>query len=179
MLALLLAHAAALAAWHLFTRYEIRENHRLIEANGAKDDLKDAFHARRTRLRMAAASGLLLAVAGALHWCGLPGRAVAASTAGLLGLLAGWFFYTFNPALSLLRGKPAYYVSFAPDAAWLPDRLLARRAVRAYPGRLALNDAELYAARRTHAATSLRTLLRVALGAGLAGEAAGLAVALL
>ncbi|MGY3091067.1 hypothetical protein ACVWYF_004131 [Hymenobacter sp. UYAg731] len=164
----LLTHAAALLLWRRFVACETRENARLIEADGAKDSLHQQFHAARTGIRVAVAAGLLLAVVAVSWWAGLPARAIGASTAGLLALLAGWFFHAFNPALSLLSGKAADYVSFEPGAAWFPDRLLARYALRHQPNRA-----------RAYASQLLRLLLTGTLVVGLAGEVAGLAWVLL
>ena len=60
-LLLLLAQAASLGAWAAFTGWEVRQNARLIQADGPRDSLHAAFHRQRTLLRL----GVALALAGA------------------------------------------------------------------------------------------------------------------
>ncbi len=178
MLALLLAHAAALAAFWWLPDWAARRDAALFTANPASDDFHRVFHRQRLLERAGIFAAVLLLSGVAAQLSGVTPYIPAA---GLLAAGAGLWAYRFNPLLNRYRALPyvgPWYVSPDPRAAWFPDRLLWRKTLRAVPTG-ALNDAELYAARRTHAATALRTLLAVALVAGLAGEAAGLAVVLL
>ena len=80
---------------------------------------------------MRARWALALALGGSLPVLALgdswPERAalLAVLAVGLLAAFAGWFTYRFSPALNVLRGKPAGYVSAEPRAA-LFDRVLTR-----------------------------------------------------
>jgi hypothetical protein len=156
-LMLLLAQAASLGAWVAFTRWEVRQNARLIRADGPRDSLHAAFHRQRTLLRLGVA--LALAGAGALPLLGTGYPLLLGGLALLLGCGA-YFAWAFTPQLNVARGLPRYYVSFAPQAAHFPDRLLAARAARRYPA-----DA---AAQRTWAAAALRRLLLAVLASGAA-----------
>jgi hypothetical protein len=165
-LLLLLAQAAGLGAWVAFTRWEVRQNARLIRADGARDSLHAAFHRQRTLLRLGVALALAGAAALPLLGTGYP------LLLGVLALLLGcgaYFTWAFTPQLNVARGLPRYYVSFAPQAAHFPDRLLASRAARRYPA--------VAAAQRAGAAARLRRLLLAALGAGAAAYLGLLAAA--
>jgi hypothetical protein len=165
-LLLLLAQATGLGAWVAFTRWEVRQNARLILADGPRDSLHAAFHRQRTLLRLGVA--LALAGAGALPLLGTGYPLLLGALALLLGCGA-YFTWAFTPQLNLARGLPRYYVSFAPQAAHFPDRLLAARAARRYP-----TDA---AAQRAWAAAALRRWLAAALAGGTAAYLALLATA--
>lgn len=156
-LGLLAAHAASAAAWGAFVAWETRQNARLIAADGTADSLHEAFHARRTSLRLAVGLTLAGAASAGLspHWGWL-----VISTLVLLGLFGGYFAWAFNPGLNRARGLPPYYVSFAPQAARWPDQYLASRARRRWPAAATTQ--------RLWAATQLRRLLAVGLAASAA-----------
>ena len=117
---LLPAHVAACVAWVYCINWEVRENYRLIQADGSRDSLHQSFHRTRTLIRLLA--GLLLSFAASLPlWHN--GRAMALSVLALLLLFGGIFVYLFNPQLNLARGKAEDYVSQAPNASLL-DRFM-------------------------------------------------------
>jgi len=163
-LGLLAAHAAAAAAWGAFVAWETRQNARLIAANGPANSLHAAFHARRTRLRLAVGLALAGVASAPLwpHW-----GAWVASTLSLLLVFGGYFAWVFNPGLSRARGLPPYYVSFAPEAARWPDQYLAGRARRRWPAAATTQ--------RLGAAAELRRLLAATLAASAAAYLATLA----
>ncbi|GAC1381807.1 MAG: hypothetical protein NVS3B25_33510 [Hymenobacter sp.] len=165
---LILTHVVALAAWAWFTEWEIRANWRLIQANGSQDTLHEGFHEARSLLRLNVATGLGLAASLPL----LGHLSMLLSFGALVLLFAGWFTYRFNPALSVARGKEADCVSFDPHAARFPDRLLALRATRAFPGTDALAEAN----RVDYAARELRWLRCTVLALAGLGYAAALVV---
>lgn len=170
---LLLAHAAALAAFWWLPDWAARRDAALFTANPTSDDYHGVFHRQRLLERVGIA--LAVAMAASLPMVRAPWLC-AASAMGLLLAGSGLWAYRFNPLLNRYRALPyvgPYYVSPDPRAAWLPDRWLWNRATRAIPAG-PFNDAELHQERQTHAAAELRTLQRVALGAGLACEVAGL-----
>ena len=171
---LLITHAAALVAFWWLPAWAARRDAAAFAADGSADSKHYTFH----RQRLLERAGIFVVLAGLAS---LPAfgiwQAYAASCAGLLCAAAGIWTHRFNVLLNEARALayvPRYYVSFDSRAAWFPDRLLARRAIRAYPDRLAWNDAELHQERARYAASELRTLLRAALVAGLAGYAGAL-----
>ena len=120
-------HAAAMVAWFFFVRWEVKRNAELIQANGAKDSLKEGFHALRLFYRIMAGLAIVF-VASLPLWH--HDKAMAASWAGLLLLFAGYFTRVFNPALNIARGKAEFYASIEPRAALFPDRLAVYVAKR-------------------------------------------------
>ena len=163
---LLLSLPAAALLWFLFTRWEVAYNARRIVDDGARNSLRGAFHLQRTLVRAAVA--ILLAGAGA--WPAPHGFGWL--LAGQLAGFAGWFGYAFTPGLNRARGLALYYVSASPTTAWLDRQLWQRTLTAVPPG--PWNDAELHQERARYAASELRTLLRAALVAGLAGYAGAL-----
>lgn len=122
---------AALLWLFRFPYAEATRDSAAIAANGSTDTLHEQFHFWRGAQR-----GVLITVAGLAaaapllplgfwpwFWlgCGV----------GLAG--QGWFFFTFNQQLSLLRGLDPYYLSSAPHAAYFPDRLLTRLGIGLKP----------------------------------------------
>jgi hypothetical protein len=127
---LFLTLLVALLLWALFVEYEVRKNAADIAADGAADTLGDAYHQRRTSIRAAVALALALGP-DMLLIASRPARPVLTGTlvaAALMIFFPAYFAWRFNPALSVARGKPAYYVSFSPTAAVWPDRYLAAKA---------------------------------------------------
>lgn len=121
-----------LAAWLLYWLPEraAQMDYKAIEANGSADTLKKWFHFWRAFWRGAWIALVSVMSAVPLYHHPLAWQLLTLAT-GIPGL--GWFFYRFNPRLSQLRGKNPYYVSFAPDAAYFPDRYLVMKAYAAYP----------------------------------------------
>jgi hypothetical protein len=102
------------------------------------------------------------------------------SVAGLASIGAAYFFYYFNPGLSLARGLDyvgQYYVSFDPRASWWPDRWLANRAIKAWPDH-GTDDSNLDKNRRAHAAHELQRLLQLSLWAGVIIYGLAMAIAI-
>ena len=161
--ALLLTHLAALVFYWLSPGYWAVKDLAAFAANGAADTLHQDFHRQRLALRtgMAALVALAASAPAWAHW-----GAFACSSGALLAFGAAYFFYDFNPRLSGLRGLPAYYVSFDPNAAWFPDRWLARRTRTALPTYALADDAVLDANRRAYAAQQLQQLGRWVLETG-------------
>ena len=175
---LLLTHAAALLLFWWLPEWAAPRDAALFTANLTSDDYHGVFHRQRLTERLGIAAGVALVASAPL----LLGQAMSAlsyfvSVLALLCAAGGLWAYRFNPLLNVARALPyvpEYYVSADPRAARFPDRWLWARAVRAIPAG-AFNDAELHQERARYAAKELRTLLRVALGAGLAAWATGLA----
>lgn len=127
---LILSHLVAALCWYYFVRWEACKNAADIAADGPANTLGDAYHARRSRIRAAVATPLTLAPGMLLQVVSLPHNVVVSATlssVALLVLFTTYFAYEFNPALSRLRGKDPYYVSFSPTAARWPDRYLAAK----------------------------------------------------
>ena len=162
MLALLLTHLVALVFYWLSPGYWAVKDVAAFAANGAADTLHQDFHRQRLALRagMAALVALAASAPAWAHW-----GAFACSSGALLAFGTAYFFYDFNPRLSGLRGLPAYYVSFDPNAAWFPDRWLAGRARTALPT-YGQPSAVLDANRRAYAARQLQQLGRWVLETG-------------
>ena len=170
---LLLTHAAALAAFWWLPGWAARRDAALFNANPTSDDYHRVFHRQRLLERI----GIFVVLAGlaSLPLLGM-WQAYAASCAGLLCAAAGMWAYRFNRLLNIARALPYVgpdYVSPDPRAAWFPDRWIWQRTLTVVPPG-PWNDAELHQERARYAASELRTLLRAALVAGLAGY--GLAV---
>jgi hypothetical protein len=123
--------ALGILGWAEFVQWEVRRNADLIKANGAADDLKHGFHARRTWIRFWWWLGCT--VTGCLPpllWGGVRGDGLALLFAGLGILLAGYFMRTFNPQLNVAMGldyKARFYVSPSPTAARWPDQYVWQR----------------------------------------------------
>jgi hypothetical protein len=139
--------------------WEAARDYAAIVANGAADNLHEAFHQGRAlrRLGIVAAIGAAAALPLWGHW---------ASWSALVGALVvgglGWFFYEFNPTLSWLRGLPPYYVSADPRAAYFPDRLLHEHAT-SFITQLLGNDSPSLQKRITDYAGDLLRKLRYAI----------------
>ena len=168
-LLLLLTHAAALAAFWWLPGWAARRDAAAFRADGSNDSKHYTFHRQRLTERVGGA--LALALLASLPLFGM-WHAYVASCAGLLSAAGGIWAFRFNRLLNVARTL-AYvgpdYVSPDPRAAWLPDRLLWNRALRAYPAYNAWNDAELHQNRVAYAAAELRKLRVVVLALGLAG----------
>jgi hypothetical protein len=171
------AHLLAMLLYWYAPRFWIKLDVAEFNLNGGtKDDNHGTFHRQRLLWR----AGITVAVALV---CSLPyvasGKLYVASCIGLACLGAAYFFYAFTPGLNMARALayvPKYYVSFDPKAAYFPDRLLARRAYRAYPVYPAPESESItHQNRVAYAADELRRLLRAALLAGLAVYAAAVA----
>ena len=179
---LLLAHAAALAAFWWLPSWAARRDAARFNAAPAADDLHAVFHRQRLLERL----GIAVGIAGLASWptmCFSSGSwwPYLLATAGLLSAAGGIWAFRFNPLLNVARALAyvgPYYVSPDPRAALFPDRLLWTRAMRALP-RGPLNDAELHRARVDYAAHELRQLLRLGLVAGLVGYGAAMVLLLL
>ncbi|AWM31342.1 hypothetical protein [Hymenobacter nivis] len=163
--ALVLTHLAALALCWYAPRFWVAQDVKAFNANPADDTSHGKFH--RQRLTWRVALGVLVALTASEpalpHW-----GAFACSSGALLSFGAAYFFYDFNPRLNKARGLAyvgQYYVSFDPNAAWFPDRWLARRARAALPT-YGQPSAVLDANRRAYAARQLQQLGRWVLETG-------------
>jgi hypothetical protein len=158
----------ALALYFLAHRFWI--NNDVQEFNlqgGTKDDNHQTFHRQRLSWRIAFDVLVALLCSTPLLKGGGPTPFWVVSI-GLASIGAGYFFYYFNPGLSLARGLDyvkQYYVSFDPRASWWPDRFLANRAIKALPAHGG-DDATLDTDRRAYAARELQLLLRLVLCLG-------------
>lgn len=126
---LLLTHAVALGLLWRHPYWWIQVDLKAIKADGAKDSLKQGFHGRRLLSRL----GIVLALAAVASTPLWSTPRFWWSAAGLVAIGAAWFFYKFNPGLSIARGLDPYYLSKAPGAAYFPDRLLTRWGIGLKP----------------------------------------------
>lgn len=137
---LLLTHAAALALFWYAPRFWAAKDAAAFLANGSADSLHQVFHCQRDTWR-GIVTGLLAALAS------LPAlphpAAFRTSFLGLSCIGFAYFFYDFNPRLSRARGLPAYYVSFDPNAALIPDRWLAGKAKAKWPALATMDPASM------------------------------------
>jgi hypothetical protein len=110
--------------------WEAARDYAAILANGAADNLHEAFHRGRALRRLGIVAAVSAAAALPLwgHW---PSWAALAGALVVGGL--GWFFYTFNTQLSGLRGLDPYYISSDPHAAFFPDRYVYQHALDVVP----------------------------------------------
>jgi|GEM_PF-5144096 len=177
-----LSQPAALLLFYLAVPFWIRRDVTDFTQNGGADSLHGKFHRQRLTWRVVSAlafallgTGPLLfaATAGAAYW--LP---ALASFIGLLAVGGAYTFYAFTPGLNEARQLayvPRYYVSPDPDAAWLPDRLLWRRAVQAFADGT-FEAGLLHRTRMAFAGQLLERLLRTVLRVGLVAYPVCLAV---
>jgi hypothetical protein len=141
-----------------------------------KDPAADTFHEvfHRQRLTWRIAFDVVAALVCSLPWLVSGVAPYIVSSTGLASIGGAYFFFKFNPGLSLARGLAyvkQYYVSFDPGAAWWPDRLLAGRAIKALPY-YGEPDAVTDANRRAYAARELELLCRWLLVLGIVTYAA-------
>lgn len=172
---LLLTHPAALVAFWWLPGWAARRDAARFNAAPADDDLHVTFHRQRLLERLGIFAGLALV---ASLPCMGSWWAYVVSCLGLLAAAAGMWAYRFNRLLNIARNLPYVgpdYVSPDARAAFFPDRFIWAKAVAAIPPG-PWNDAELHRERAAYAAAELRTLLRVALGAGVAVYALSLGV---
>lgn len=123
LLLLTLPAGALFACWH--PRWAARRDWQAIQADGAKDSLKERFHFLRGAQRGILQALVSMVAAAPLLPAFWPWVLVATGI-GIASL--AYFFYDFNPRLNVLRSIDPYYVSFDARAAYFPDRWLQRQA---------------------------------------------------
>lgn len=162
----LLTNALALGAFWYLPRWWVKQDVAAIQADGSKDSLHEDFHRNRAILR--ASTLLLVSGLGAAPWIHAGWGPWALNGVGLFSLGAAWFFFDFNPRLSKARGLPTYYVSSDSRAAWMPDRYIWQKTVKACPPPKAVEPSiDWVLCRKQCAANLLKRLLRQVLAAGL------------
>jgi hypothetical protein len=130
MLWLLLTHPVALMLYYLHVPFWIKLDVKRFTANGSQNSLLRTFHRQRATWRILF-SAVVALLASLPAWGTWPMYGI--SVAALLLLATAYWYYAFNPGLSLARNLPyvgKYHVSWTPDAAFFPDRYIWRRAWR-------------------------------------------------
>lgn len=172
---LIVAHAAALLCWVLFTEWEIRYNAQRIhlDLQAGQDSLRKKFHRQRLTIRAIVAAGLV--IGASLPIAEHPWQMFVA-VVSLALCFGGWFGYRFNSGLNKARGLAPWYVSFTPWASAF-DQYFANKTRRKFADHVA-NMKEDAKARYllTRAGCALRNAMRMGLGFGLLIEVVNLIV---
>lgn len=166
---LLLLQLPPLLVYYYQVAYWIKRDAALFALNPANDTFHQVFHLKRLLVRMATSVlvALVPAIPLARHGQWL---AAALNVVALLSIGAGYWSYAFNPGLNRARKLayvPEYYVSFDPNTAYFPDRMLWARACRqVYPDRPVayVVDPAVQAAAGELLKKMLRRLLRLGTG---------------
>ncbi|MBF9140868.1 hypothetical protein [Hymenobacter properus] len=173
IVAIVLGQLVGLAFAYYAPRFWIKRDVGDFNKDPAADTFHDVFHRQRLTWRIAFDVVAALVCSAPLLWSGAP-LSFWVGAVGLASIGGAYFFFKFNPGLSLARGLAyvqQYYVSFDPRAAWWPDRWLAGRAKKAIPwGPTTLNWEEADALdkkRRAYAARELELLCRWVLALGI------------
>lgn len=165
----LLLQLPPLLGYYYQVPYWIKRDAAAFALNPANDTFHQVFHRRRLLVR--AATSMLLALVPAIPLA-LDGQwlAAALNIVALLSIGVAYWSYAFNPGLNRARHLayvPDYYVSFDPNAAYFPDRLLWARACRqVYPDRPVayVDDPAVETAAGALLEKILRLLLRLGTG---------------